>query len=488
MITNEHLLEQRNSHLDLLDMEKMKDTLDLHGYLPEANIIPPIYNVTRLQSGVTSESRSKPLTHFVTKSDQQWRDFRVVKPENYTHTVDLIVGNYAKILKLLKKSNSIISYSNPFNFDEQAARSGHQIAQWSKLQQSLLSQSTSRRLPYLMQIDLQSCYHTLYTHCIEWAMESVGEKNLGEKLDRSIRRGNNNHTHGLPVGHYATDIIAEIVLTWVDSLLEEALSDIECMGFRFKDNYYFLCKDLRDAQIALSIVASELRNQHFTINDSKTEIVPFVEYYSSRWQADYDYLLESLQLHDPETKFTNSKLKVFIEQVVNLSLKYKNKKSILDKGITLLTSREFEGYIDYKWLFYAVSNMLPLRTLSYPKLVAYMKKVALENNLVLKEEYERFFNNELVFAVDRRDIFALLWVSYILRDTDNDEIRLAVKSALAIFESGNPIVSDMLNFYDNATTPSLIWSNNESRLKIDFKDYMTAQELHDYLGISFGES
>lgn len=488
MIVNEGLRIKRDNRINSVSAEKLKIVMDKLGYFPEAGIIPPFFEITIKASGTTSNQTSHPITHFVTKSSQQWRDFKIVRPENYTHTVDLIYKNYAGIQELLCRPQFLLSYANPGLFKTQAYRSGKQIANWAEVQRQLLTCSSQHRLPYLLEIDLQSCYHTLYTHCIEWAFESIGQKKLGAKLDESIRRGNDNRTHGLPVGQYTTEILSELVLSWVDTKLENALENINCMGFRFKDNYYILTSDLKDAQLSLAIIASELRNTHFTINDSKTTIGPFSEYYSTRWQSEYEFIVESLQLNTKNATFTDKRLKVFIEQVVNLSLKYKNQKSILEKAITVLVRCQFQGHIDCKWLFYAISNMLPLRSMSYPKLIAFLKMLTSENAPLMQSEFDNFFYNEVLFATDRKDVFALIWISYLLHDTKNTILKNLLLDNLAQLADQSPLIHEAMNYLKHVNSEPVLWPDNASRLSFTYKSYMTPAELHDYLGVSFGES
>ncbi|RYF09359.1 MAG: hypothetical protein EOO42_23995 [Flavobacteriales bacterium] len=116
-----------------------------------------------------------------------------------------------------------------------------------------------------------------------------------------------------------------------------------------------------------------------------------------------------------------------------------------------------------------------------------MKKVSEENKSLLKVEYDDFFKNEILFAVDRRDSFALLWIAYLLKDTDNEEIKTSIRAALNMF-SKSVLVKNMLSYYNDEQDQKLLWDENKSRLDVRFKQYMTANELHDYLGISFAES
>lgn len=488
MLENIPLREKRDRRVNVVNPNALKRTLEGVGYFPEANIIPPFLSIEAGPLDNTSRANATPVTMFVPKSNQQWRDFKIIRPENYTNTVDLIVNNYDIFKELYKASKSIYSYSTPQIFSSQARRTGKQISSWHKSQEALLFVSSEKRLPILLQLDIQSCYHTMYTHALEWAFESVDKKRLGKKLDESIRSGNERRTHGIAVGPYISDILAEAVLCHVDSKVESHLANIECTGFRYKDNYYLLCKSKNDADVVLSAIASELRGSNFVINDSKTVISDFASYYSARWQSDYVLLLESLSLDDKHPVFTNRKLKVFVEQVINLSNRYNHGKSILERAIALITIATFEGRIDYRWLFYSVANMLPLRSYSYPKLLAYLKKISEENAGLLKPVYEDFVLNEIDKANEREDLFTIMWVVYALYDSDNAGLRSYASNVLAVYRSQNKLADELIKFMENTPDEPVLWEDNKSRLEFKHGAYMKAPELHDYLGVSFGES
>jgi hypothetical protein len=392
------------------------------------------------------------------------------------------------VQKLLTAPKCIYSYSNPTIFDSQAKRSAQQISGWHNLQESLLAISSKLRLPTLLLVDVQNCYHTLYTHTIEWAYESIKEKSFGSDLDKSIRRGNDNRTHGLPVGQYTTDILAESVLTWVDAKLEKRLKDVECVGLRFKDNYYILCKNAHDAEIALSATANELRQSHFVINDSKTVVCQFAEYYSSKWQSEYDLLLESLNLEGDHPVLTNRKLKVLLEQVIQLSNKYNNEKAIMEKAIDLITNCAVSGKIGYRWLFYTVTNMLPLRSMSYPKLLAYLKKIVYLNPKLLGAEYRGFMINEIEHASESEDLFTLLWLGYLLHDSEDIELKELILSELIAYEDESLMAAEMNCYILDSPTVPLLWKTNTSRLEFQYEEYKNVDELCEHLGVSFGES
>lgn len=488
MIKIDQAYSSREFNVDILDEDALKTCLLKTGYFPEANIFPPILEIEIKESGASNNEKSSPVVLFVPKSKQQWRDFKIVRPENYVSFVNQVTSRMEKIKQLYCSAEKLISFSVPFTFAEQRYRTGKQISNWHRMQEQLLSTSSKERLPILLSLDIQSCYHTLYTHTLEWAMETVGAKRVGAKLDESIRRGNDNRTHGLAVGQYTSDVAAEIVLSWVDKDIEQRLIDMNCAGVRYKDNYYFLCKSESDADVVLSSVAQSLRSAHFTLNDAKTECLPFIEYYSNRWQAEYDLLLASIQFYSKGFKFNNRTLKVFIEQTVLLSNKYNNQKGILDKAIHLVTETKFEGYINYKWLFYSVANMLPLRSLSYPKLLVFLKRIVSENQSELSEIYESFMNAEIDRATKINDLFALMWLGYVLHDCSVESLRTAIFDELNLRSNENLYVNELVKYMQKIEGDYILWPDNKSCLEFKHKEYMSLKELNDFLGVSFSES
>lgn len=453
------------------------------GYFPEANIIPPIYKLSSTNTGNTSDKESTAIGLFVTKSSQKWRNFKVLKPENYMRTTNLIVDNYDDLQNVMTAPTKILSYSNPQVFTKPSQRSGKQIKGWLAMQRDMLSASSVNRLSYLVEVDIQNCYDTLYTHSIEWALG----KKLGKKLDRSIRNGNQRRTHGLPVGPYASDILAEVVLCWVDRNIEKSLNRTSYLGYRYKDNYYFLCKGKSEAEKVLSKVAEQLRNAHFSINDQKTNIGLYTNYHLAMWQTDHKLLIQSLGLKSKGANFTQQSLQTFIDQSLKLSQQYNNGPNILEKTVNYIAQGKMKGVIHYDELFYAVSGMLPLRTLSYPKILAYLKLISTQKPVELKDIFRIFIMNEINDAYSRKDPFALLWLSYIIYDMSDTPLKERAIYCLTKMKQRNPILKDMITYLDSTNNIAL-WNSNLSQIKIERNDYKNAKRLYDYLGLTFGES
>jgi hypothetical protein len=483
MISNEQQIESRNARVDSIKPSELKKCLMQIGYFPEANIFPPIYEVSITRSGQTSKTTTEPVGHFVTKSQQKWRDFKLLKPENYMQTVNTIVDNYDQLEAHFSKTKKILSYTTPIVYSDNRERPGFQINNWLDMHKDMLAASSENRLTHLVQIDIQSCYETLYTHTLEWALGR-----LGSKFDLAIRRGNKNRTHGLPIGPYVSDILAEVVLCWLDKNIEKELNNLDYLGYRYRDNYYFLCRGSTECEKILGAVSEKLRDAHFTVNDSKTRIGLYTEYQLSMWQTEHKLLVQSLGLKSKGAVFTNEKLQVFIDQSLKISEKFNNSNNILEKTVNIITEGDFKGIIDFNNLFYSISAMLPMRTLSYPKILAYLKKLTQQHPFKLKAIYKKFLINEIENAYSRKDAFALMWLTYVVADIDDESIKTLALDRLSKMRRKSKIVSDMLTYVKDPAQNITLWETNDSQIKLARKDYLSADELFDYLGISFGES
>ncbi len=204
------------------------------GYFPEPNILPPFLNISLRKSGIGDLNQRAAIDLHVPKSTNQWREFKIPHAHNHQKTCEILEKHIKIVAQLLAKPSKIISYSTPQVADKANQRAGKQINRWVKLQQDLLINSSRHNLPILLEADIQSCYHLLYTHAIEWAFKDLGHENVGKDFDVVIRKGNDNRTHGLPVGPLTSEIIAECVLSYVDIKLEKDINDCETICFRFK--------------------------------------------------------------------------------------------------------------------------------------------------------------------------------------------------------------------------------------------------------------
>ena len=109
----------------------------------------------------------------------------------------------------------------------------------------------------LTSLDISKCFDSIYTHSISWSLKDIyiskqftHSHTFGNEFDKLMQNSNFSETNGICIGPETSRIFSEIILSRVDSNIENSLSqknirhksDYEI--FRYVDNYYiFTNKD-----------------------------------------------------------------------------------------------------------------------------------------------------------------------------------------------------------------------------------------------------
>ena len=127
---------------------------------------------------------------------------------------------------------------------------------------------------YMVCADISSCFPSIYTHALSWALVSKGvakqtrrANTWYNKLDSFIRKIKHDETHGLLIGPHASNLLSEIILTAVDNRLCEwdfvrAIDDYTCYVDTYENGQRFLVE-----------LGAALREYDLSLNHKKTEIV-----------------------------------------------------------------------------------------------------------------------------------------------------------------------------------------------------------------------
>lgn len=147
---------------------------------------------------------------------------------------------------------------------------------------------------YTVHTDIVNCFPSMYTHAIPWAAIGVDEakkKTSGgwyNELDRFARRTVRDETQGIPVGPATSNIIAELMLSTVDSKLsgefkfERGGADETGMS-RFIDDYTYYCDSFDLGQKFLLKLEEELSVYKLRLNPRKTSIRQSITPFSDEW-------------------------------------------------------------------------------------------------------------------------------------------------------------------------------------------------------------
>ncbi|EID0034481.1 RNA-directed DNA polymerase [Vibrio diabolicus] len=297
MYISKSLVEQHFRDTEKLVRQISKDDIASWllsaGYFPESNILPPSFKVHdfKLQGKpynkeATDLTRRQLAPISYPKSLLTNRVFAIQDPRNYHDIVFYLHEEWETVLdRLYPENTKIFSYSMPIPVDKKnqgkmgCLRTGRMIYEWIRMAESdLVIDATSYK--YLAKTDITNFYSSVYTHSLAWALAGNREtafedkecSNFGNKIDKLLQYANDARTNGIPVGSALSDLVAEILLAWVDEKVSKELSSLDFLAVRFKDDYRVLCNSEEDAKKVLSTISNELSKINLTLNENKTQV------------------------------------------------------------------------------------------------------------------------------------------------------------------------------------------------------------------------
>lgn len=203
------------------------------------------------------------------------RDLSIVNPIAQYHVAKLIADDWVAIRKHLRSCNF---GATPLDImgDRQRA-----VAAPDFRLIALRHAEISASYDHILVADISRFYGTLYTHAIPWAIHSKAwskqhlntppyNDSLGAKLDRAVRKGNDNQTIGIPVGPDSSRIISEIVAVSVDAELRNKLNLSPQSTLRNVDDWYIGFDTPGQAEDAIATIAAACRTFQLEIHPDKT--------------------------------------------------------------------------------------------------------------------------------------------------------------------------------------------------------------------------
>lgn len=169
---------------------------------------------------------------------------------------------------------------------------------------------------YVVVADIATCFPSIYTHSIPWALDGkVAAKKSrsltklpGNLLDKCTQITRDQQTNGLLIGPHASNIISEIILTQIDA-------DLQAKGHlkvkRHVDDYRFYAGTYEEAEKFIKDLGLALRAYEMSLNEKKTKIVAL----PSPSEADWVLVLNRHPLpKDQELKF--SEIRSFLDRAL----------------------------------------------------------------------------------------------------------------------------------------------------------------------------
>ena len=161
-------------------------------------------------------------------------------------------------------------------------------------------QRAEKKFSHLLRLDIQTCFESIYTHSIAWAIN--GGVDSYKVWDGLMQGMNYQETNGIIIGPEFSRLFAEVILQYVDQRVEQELLlkheyrhkvDYEC--YRYVDDYFFfynneevkgkavcLLEDfLKEFKLSLSQEKMHEMERPFITNitKAKLEIDPLIQEY-----------------------------------------------------------------------------------------------------------------------------------------------------------------------------------------------------------------
>ncbi len=252
-----------------------------HGYFaPE---LPPCFVTLRLAkyresiwreiSGRIANYTSEPCWFYFPRFGRNDRKFGIINPISYLAIAHVISDNFIQLKKSAQQSRFSAS---PPEFDWNGSRAALRpnINVRDDFQVNLLN--TCDRFA---SADIQSFFHSIYTHAIPWAIlgKSVAKSNRSDdqfsnKLDRYCRNAQDGQTIGLPVGPDTSRFIAEIVASGVDKELQRRLKTLNKRALRYVDDYLIGVGTGQSGDEIIAAIRQAASFFELELNSDKSEI------------------------------------------------------------------------------------------------------------------------------------------------------------------------------------------------------------------------
>ncbi len=348
-----------------------------------------------------------------------------------------VADNWSEIETVFARSK--ISSSSPFE-NPLSERAVDRKLSFGLFLEACVIGSFSRK--YELSTDLSRFYPTLYTHAIPWAIHgkafakaNINDRNLlGNKLDFCFRNGNSRQTFGIPIGPDTSLIIAELVLCSLDTEIQKILRNLDCIVYRYMDDYRIYAKSRGAAENALRQIQKVFAEYELRINENKTDIAempcPFIEEWTTELRR-FEFSINRTAHKRAQISKQRRILQDFASAVLKYTAKYPDK-WVPRYGIEYLQDITL---FDENWDIY--SGLLYKLALVEPSILPRLGKILVSNRRRVNKSLLRDFLNTVVEEnVSAVHHFEVAWSLWLFREFD-----IKVKDSIAeeVFNSSDVI-------------------------------------------------
>ena len=284
-------------YLTTSELDDARAAIDHHGYsamLPP----PPEWSVVTANWATVRDAIERidldtyvplaPLRTFAPKGRA------TIRPLHMLHPQDLVIYTALTLAakNVIENARAPTTSKRVFSYRADVATPGQLYASagsYDAYRAELRRKAGVAQVKYVAVADIADFYPRIYQHRLENVIETVASTQRVRDVARILVRkliGNlmSRDSYGIPVGPYASRLLAEALLIDVDSSLQGQGVDF----VRWVDDFTIFCRTEYEAQSVLFALGEWLFSKHgLTLQSAKTRIVP-IDTYRSKYLVDHD--------------------------------------------------------------------------------------------------------------------------------------------------------------------------------------------------------
>lgn len=248
-----------------------------------AETAPKFFQLDTTRNASKNNLVSRPAVHNLARTGTLRRKLTIPNPVNQYQIARAIAEGWKELKATCNKST--ISLTKP-RYLKHGTRVISPQKPFDALPVARANSRTASR--YLLSTDLSQFYPSIYTHSIPWALHTkpIAKANptnyslIGNVLDLALRNGQDKQTIGIPIGPDTSLVIAEAILSSVDSQL---IGTILKRGFRYIDDIACGFRTIAEAEETLGLLQHLIGDLQLQLNPRKTRIVELPSELEAAW-------------------------------------------------------------------------------------------------------------------------------------------------------------------------------------------------------------
>ncbi|WP_176954873.1 RNA-directed DNA polymerase [Albimonas donghaensis] len=269
----------------------------------------------------------------------------------------------------------------------------------------------SARLDGFVEADIQSFFHSIYTHAIPWviygknfAKNNRGPAHFGNVIDLYCRNSQDGQTIGLPVGPDTSRLLAEVVSSAIDASLKVKLGQRNPTASRYIDDYTIGIEGGASGERVISSLRRAVSEFELDLNPRKTSIRSTSERLATGWKQ---YVRASFTSGDSSADAFSEyfyRINIISERRPDINIE---KFALRSRRRAFTTAEEWKRVQDHLFNSYR----------SNPTLIDFFVETHVQRHLtgrdVLPDRVSRFISGYIGTLIEQDRTGEVIWLIYL---------------------------------------------------------------------------